>query len=103
MKVAANTSTLFVAARKKVAEIVTFRPDKDVKEMLSLAVDATGRSATDIINQALKEFGPAIVTRMRKQQDEAYEKLARLTEPKDLAKTAAKRGTKPKKNANVKL
>lgn len=60
----------------------SWEADEEVAELLDLAVQTTGASLKDIVNEAIREHAPGIILRLLDERGEAERKLRALLQEK---------------------
>ena len=60
----------------------SWEADEQVAELLDLAVQTTGASLRDIVNEAIREHAPGIILRLLDERGEAERKLRALLQEK---------------------
>jgi uncharacterized protein (DUF1778 family) len=74
---------------------ITFRPDEDVKELLKAGVEVTGKSSSELLNEAVRQAMATVVAESKKLGEEQRQALMTAVNAIRALKPG-KRGDKPK-------
>lgn len=78
-------------------EVIGFRPDDDVRLLLAKAQEATGSSATDLIQDCVRKELKRVVTEVRTKRDKAARELdgTQIPPPKHTPGESERRSNSP--------
>ncbi|MBI2950357.1 MAG: hypothetical protein HYY23_22240 [Verrucomicrobia bacterium] len=82
---------------------ITFRPTGDINDLLELAMKATGKTRTDLINAALRTALPILARQLVQEQRQAAEELLKLAAAKEAQGTEAPSPAKTKSKSALPL